>query len=71
MAELINRTSNTSNKVGTISTASLASNAASINRVENGGTTEVICDKLKPDLPLEVHKWIEYNDISSANLRSN
>jgi len=33
-------------------------------------TTAAHCLKLKPSLPPELSKWIEYNDMSSKNLRS-
>ncbi|XP_039499809.1 protein THEM6 [Drosophila santomea] len=33
-------------------------------------TTTAHCLKLKPSLPPELAKWIEYNDMSSKNLRS-
>lgn len=37
-----------------------------LNMAENG---HVMGIKLKPDLPPELQKWIEYNEVSSKNLR--
>lgn len=33
------------------------------------GIDEELAKKCKPELPLDVSKWIESNEISSANLR--
>lgn len=38
--------------------------------VGNGGSEYVTSSKLKPDMPPEVAKWLEWNEISSANLRN-
>ncbi|KAH8265866.1 hypothetical protein KR038_006797 [Drosophila bunnanda] len=35
-----------------------------------GAAASAHCAKLKPSLPPELGKWIEYNDMSSKNLRS-
>lgn len=35
-----------------------------------GAAASAHCAKLKPSLPPELSKWIEYNDMSSKNLRS-
>ncbi|XP_055711787.1 protein THEM6 [Phlebotomus papatasi] len=37
------------------------------DRLENGNAEHA---KIKPSIPLEVAKWMEWNDISSANLRT-
>ena len=38
-------------------------------KIENGeiGNDELV--KLKPEMPIEIKKWVSMNDISSANLR--
>lgn len=38
---------------------------STMENIENGH----INSKLKPEMPLEISKWIEYNEISSKNLR--
>lgn len=52
------------------STVSLDNSAVTTTNLDvaENGQTHV---KLKPDVPPEIQKWIEYNDLSSKNLRSN
>lgn len=44
--------------------AEMPTNESSTEKLENGDLV-----KLKPEMPLEVLKWNESNEISSANLR--
>lgn len=53
------------------STISLDHNIASTNVDQNMAENGQVRTKLKPDLPAEIQKWIEYNDLSSKNLRQN
>ena len=38
-------------------------------KVENGEVINGEVMKMKPEMPIEIAKWVESNDISSANLR--
>lgn len=38
-------------------------------KVENGDVLNGEVVKMKPEMPIEIAKWVESNDISSANLR--
>lgn len=51
------------------STVSLDHAIASTNVDQNMAENGQVRTKLKPDLPAEIQKWIEYNDLSSKNLR--
>lgn len=51
----------------TVSLDNSAVTTTNLDVAENGQTRV----KLKPDVPPEIQKWIEYNDLSSKNLRSN
>lgn len=53
------------------STVSLEHAIASTNVDQNMAENGQVRSKLKPDLPPEIQKWIEYNDLSSKNLRQN
>ncbi|KAM7347780.1 protein THEM6 isoform 1-T2 [Cochliomyia hominivorax] len=53
------------------STVSLDHAIASTNVDQNMAENGQVRTKLKPDLPVEIQKWIEYNDLSSKNLRQN
>lgn len=59
--------------------ATATSSTECLDRLENGSSTggaiivgngsEYVC-KLKPEMPQEVAKWLEWNEISSASLRN-
>ncbi|XP_065364630.1 protein THEM6 [Calliphora vicina] len=51
------------------STVTLDHAISSTNVDQNMAENGEVRTKLKPDLPVEIQKWIEYNDLSSKNLR--
>ncbi|KAI8127987.1 protein THEM6 [Lucilia cuprina] len=51
------------------STVTLDHAISSTNVDQNMAENGQVRTKLKPDLPVEIQKWIEYNDLSSKNLR--
>lgn len=53
------------------STVTLDHAIASTNVDQDMAENGQVHAKMKPDLPPEIQKWIEYNDLSSKNLRQN
>ncbi|XP_067638920.1 protein THEM6 [Eurosta solidaginis] len=47
--------------------SNIVTSITNLDLAENGQTRV----KLKPDVPPEIQKWIEYNELSSKNLRTN